>query len=127
MVWYSSLSSLCNKLSYCASQSPTGFDQPKSEIEKLMIQMEGLSNIVGEGNNFEKMKALLHYMFETQISSRPKEIQGNSYQTFRKQDGVVDVKKLATLYESMNNWWTQLPMIRTWYEILFIPLLRKKN
>lgn len=54
MVWYSSLSFLCNKLSYCASQSPTGFDQAKSEIEKLMIQMEGLSNIVGEGNNFEK-------------------------------------------------------------------------
>ena len=68
--------------------------------------MEGLSNIVGEGNNFEKMKALLHYMFETQILSRPKEIQGNSYQTFRKQDGAVDVKKIGHTirkYEQLMN------------------------
>ena len=33
MVWYSSLSFFCNKLSYCASQSPTGFDQAKSDLK----------------------------------------------------------------------------------------------
>ena len=47
MVQYCSLSSMCNKLSYFASQSSTSFGQLKYEIERLIMKMERIYNIAG--------------------------------------------------------------------------------
>ena len=46
IVGYELLSSMCNKLSYYASQSWTAVDEAKNEIDRLTINMEGLSNII---------------------------------------------------------------------------------
>lgn len=47
MVQYCSLSSMCNKPSYFASQSSTSFGQLKYEIERLIMKMERIYNIAG--------------------------------------------------------------------------------
>ena len=52
IVWYNSLSSMCNKLSYYVSQSLTSFLQAKNEIESLIMKIKELCNINLKGKKF---------------------------------------------------------------------------
>ena len=51
IIWYSSLSFMCNKLSYYASHTSSSFLEANHEIERLTMKMEELFN-----NNFKDKK-----------------------------------------------------------------------
>ena len=61
IVWYNSLSSMCNKLSYYVSQSLTSFLQAKNEIESLIMKIKELCNINLKGKNLGIDEAIGHH------------------------------------------------------------------
>ena len=90
IVWYNSLSSMCNKLSYYVSQSLTSFLQAKNEIESLIMKIKELCNINLKRKNLGIDRAIGHHQVCDQW--RLKEIQAKLHHILKKEDNVVDVK-----------------------------------
>ena len=84
IVWYNSLRSMCNKLSYYVSQSLTSLLQAKNEIESVIMKIKELCNINLKGKNLGIDEAIGHHQVCDQW--RLKEIQAKLHHIFKKED-----------------------------------------
>ena len=102
-VRYGSLSSMCNKLSYYASDTSSSFLEAKNEIENLTVRMEELYNSNLNGKKVAGDGATSPNQVRDPNIVKTKEIQAKLQQMFKKEDDVVDVKEWVTQFERVQN------------------------